>query len=192
MTRVLILGAGGDIARRVIDKLAGDDSTHMTLFLRNPGRLGNRTLRNGSIIRGDVLNRDDLLNAMKGIDIVYANLAGDLGKMAGNIVRAMTDGGVKRLIFICSIGIYDTPVKPVLRPYRRAADVIEGSGLDYTILRPTWFTDEDEVDYETTKKGEPERGSVVSRKSVAALVARLIKAPDLFVRESIGVNKPGS
>ena len=27
-----------------------------------------------------------------------------------------------------------------------------------TILRPTWFTDGDEVDYETTRKGELEKG----------------------------------
>ena len=109
----------------------------LTLFLRNPGRLATPTPRNGTIIKGDVLKPEDVQKSMSGIDIVYANLAGDLGKMAGNITRAMAQEGVKRLVFICSIGIYDTPVKPALRPYRQAADIIEGSGLDFTILRPT-------------------------------------------------------
>ena len=124
--------------------------------------------------------------------MVYANLAGDLEAMAKNIVAAMDTTGVKRLIFICSIGIYDTPVRPVLRPYRKAADVIEASDLEYTILRPTWFTDADEVDYETTRKGEPERGSVISQKSLATLIAKIIRDPKNHVRENLGVNKPGS
>jgi uncharacterized protein YbjT (DUF2867 family) len=55
--------------------------------------------------------------------------------------------------------------------------VIEASDLDYTILRPTWFTDADEVDYETTSKGEPEKGSVISQKSLATLIANIIVSP---------------
>ena len=41
--------------------------------------------------------------AIKGQDIVYANLAGDLESMAINLVRAMNETGVKKLIFISSI-----------------------------------------------------------------------------------------
>ena len=57
-----------------------------------------------------------------------------------------------------------------MQPYRKAADAIEASALEYTILRPTWFTGTDEVGYETTKKGEPEKGSVISQKSLATLI----------------------
>lgn len=39
----------------------------------------------------------------------------------------------KKLIFICSIELYDTPLKPVLKPYRKAADVIEYFNLILTI-----------------------------------------------------------
>jgi uncharacterized protein YbjT (DUF2867 family) len=144
------------------------------------------------IIEGDALKLADLRKAMTGIDIVYASLAGDLEGMARNIVKAMDEAGVRRLIFISSIGIYDDPVISVLRPYRNAADVIEASDLDYTILRPTWFTSVDEVDYEITRKSEPEKGSVISMKSLATFIATLIKAPGVHVRESLGVNKPGS
>jgi len=91
-----------------------------------------------------------------------------------------------------SIGIYDVPVRLVLQPYRKAADVIEASDLEYTILRPTWFTSTDEVDYETTRKGEPERGSAISQKSLSTLIARIIESPDQYIRENLGVNKPNS
>jgi uncharacterized protein YbjT (DUF2867 family) len=105
-----------------------------------------------------------LKDAIAGQDIVYVNLAGNLEAMAKNIVKAMHETGVKRIIAISSIGIYNEPLKSVLIPYRRLADVIESSGLDYTILRPDWFTDANEIDYVITHKGEPETGSAISRR----------------------------
>jgi uncharacterized protein YbjT (DUF2867 family) len=192
MTNVLIIGANGNIARIVIDLLQNESDIQLTLFLRSTRRLRSRINPKWHIIEGDALKPGDLKKAMAGIDVVYANLAGDLEGMASNIVNSMDDAGVKRLVFISSIGIYDDPVRPVLRPYRKAADVIEASDLDYTILRPTWFTSVEEVDYEITRKGEPEKGSVISMKSLATFIATLIKSPDKYVRESLGVNKPGS
>jgi uncharacterized protein YbjT (DUF2867 family) len=192
MKNVLILGASGNIAGKVIDLLATESNIRLNLFLRQASRLEHRIGANCRIIEGDVLDLNDLRDAMTGIDPVYANLAGDLEAMAKNIVKIMDEKGVRRLIFISSIGIYDQPLKPVLRPYRRAADVIEASGLQYTILRPTWFTNADEVDYEITRKGEPEKGSVISKKSLATFITTIIEAPEKHVRESLGVNKPNS
>ena len=190
MTNLLILGASGNIARKVIDLLSGESDIRMNLFVRNARRLGNHTSADNRVIVGDALDLTALRQALTGIDIVYANLAGELEKMAENIVKAMQEKNVKRLIFISSIGIYDEPIRPVLRPYRRAADVIEASGLDYTILRPTWFTDADEVDYELTRKGEPEKGSVISQKSLASFIVKVIKTPETYKRENLGINKP--
>src|SRR5699024_12863139 len=76
-----------------------------------------------------------------------------------------------------------------LGTYRRAADVIENSTLDYTIIRPAWLTDKDEVDYETTAKGEPFKGTEVSRKSIGNFVAKIIDDPAPYARKNIGVNK---
>lgn len=72
------------------------------------------------------------------------------------------------------------------------ADMIEASGLEYTILRPTWFTNADEVDYETTAKGEPEKGSVISKKSLGTLITKIIETPEKYTRQNLGVNKPAS
>jgi uncharacterized protein YbjT (DUF2867 family) len=192
MRNVLILGASGNIASKVVDLLSNKDNIRLDLFLRRANRLRNRVGKNARIIEGDILVLDDLRKAMTGIDIVYANLAGDLELMVKNIVKEMDEKGVKRLIFISSIGIYDVPLKPVLKPCRRAADVIEASDLEYTILRPTWFTDADEVDYGITRKDEPERGSVISQKSLATFIANIIKSPEKYVGENLGINKPNS
>lgn len=190
MKNVIILGASGTIARHVIDILVKDEDVNLTLFLRNTHRLRKRNVSNARIIEGDVLDFSTLKNAVRGMDIVYANLAGDLEAMATNIVRAMEETGVKKLIFISSIRIYDTPLKPVLKPYRKAADLIEASDLEYTILRPTWFTVTDEVDYEITRKGEPEKGSSISQKSLATFISKIIESPEKYVWENLGINKP--
>ena len=190
--KVIVLGASGSLAKYVIDMLAKDKSIQLTLFLRDKSRLRNDNVGEARIVEGDVFEYDGLRNAIRGQDVVYANLSGDLGKMAKNIVKAMNETEVKQLIFICSIGIYNEPVKPVLVPYRQAADVIEASNLDYTILRPTWFSEVDEVDYEITKKGEPEKGSVVSRKSIATFIGEVINHPQNYKRQSLGINKPKS
>ena len=144
MKKVIILGASGNIARHVTDILSTKEDIQLTLFHRSKNRLRNKNVSKSSIIEGDVLDYDQLKEAIRGQDIVYVNLAGDLETMARNIVNAMKETGVRRIIAISSIGIYETPAKPVLKPYRKLADAIEASSLDYTILRPTWFTNVDE------------------------------------------------
>ncbi|MFP2910603.1 NAD(P)H-binding protein [Pyxidicoccus sp. 3LFB2] len=194
MSNVLILGAAGGIARLATDVFLKETTARLTLYLRNPGRLKNVDSSRVRVVEGDVLDFEALTAAMRGQDVVYANLAGDLERMARNIVKAMDATGVKRLIFISSMGIYDEvpgeKYGSILDPYRKAAAVIEASDLDYTILRPAWFTHSDAMDYETTQKGQPFKGSQVSRKSVAALVVKLAESPGLEVRRSLGVSTP--
>ena len=92
------------------------DDINLTLFLRNKSRLRNSDISRCRIIEGDVLDYKTLKNAISGQDIVYVNLAGDLEAMAHNIVKAMSETGVKRIIAISSIGIYNTPLRSVLIP----------------------------------------------------------------------------
>ncbi|HEJ7131326.1 SDR family oxidoreductase [Serratia marcescens] len=203
MKNVLILGAGGQIARHVIERLADEPAVVQTLFARRPEKIHSHPT-NARIFIGDVLNRSALEQAIQGQDLVYANLTGeDLDAQAEAVIAAMQACGVKRLIFVLSLGIYDevpgkfgewnrTIIGEPLKPFRRAADAIEASGLNYTILRPAWLTDEDKVDYELTTRDEPFKGTIVSRKSVAALIADIIDEPERHIGENIGVNQPGT
>lgn len=50
--------------------------------------------------------------------------------------------------------------------------------MNRSILRPIWFTNAEEVDYETTRKGEPEKGSVISQKSLATFITKIIESPE--------------
>lgn len=204
MKHVLILGASGQIAQWVVNALAHDKSVSQTLLLRDPKKLTGREPDNASVVIGNVLDKKLLKQAIAGKDFVYANLTGDdLDKQATAVIAAMRAAGVKRLIFVLALGIYDevpgpfgvwnnTMIGRELKAFRRAADAIDTSGLQYTILRPAWLTDDDEVDYELTTRHAPFKGTVVSRKSVADLIVKVIKSPDQYLHDSLGVNKPGS
>lgn len=204
MKNVLILGASGQIARWVVNALAHDPGVQQTLLLRDPKKLTGQEPANAKVVIGNVLDKKLLRQAISGQDIVYANLTGeDLDKQAQAVIAAMQAEGVQRLVFVLALGIYDeVPGKfgewnnaiigEDLKPFRRAADAIEASGLAYTILRPAWLMDEDEVDHEVTTKGQPFRGTVVSRKSVADVILQVIAKPDLHVGGNLGVNKPGT
>jgi hypothetical protein len=43
----------------------------------------------------------------------------------------------------------------ILDSYRKATSIIEASDLDYTILRPAWLNNRDEIACGTTQKGKP-------------------------------------
>lgn len=188
MKKVIIIGATGSLAKFVINAISSIDGISLTLFMRNRQKLHNS--ENVIVIEGDAMNYEDVRKAISGQDIVYLNLAGDLEPMTKNIVRAMRENNVNRIIAISSIGIYDSPLKSVLKPYRKLADIIEKSGLIYTILRPDWFTNVDEVDYTITYKGEPETGTSISRRSIAAFIAKIIENTELYKNENLGISKP--
>lgn len=197
-TNILILGAGGQIARVATDLFLKTTDARLTLYLRKARRLNAMNAERVRVQEGDVLDLPTLTAAMAGQDVVYANLDGPLEKLAQNIVIAMKETGVRRVIFVSSMGIYsEIPgerYRSVLDPYRDGAAVIEASGLDYTIIRPAWLNDRDEIDYETTQKGEAFKnpGATVSRKSVADLIVRTALSPNLNSCASLGVNKPNA
>ncbi|MFT3932569.1 MAG: SDR family oxidoreductase [Chitinophagaceae bacterium] len=201
-TKVLVLGAGGAIAQHVIELLENDKNIELTLFARDVSRL-NEYKSFANIIGGDVLDKNDLQQAMQGQHIVYANLSGQVDKMAKVIVTSMEANKVNRLIFVTALGIYneipgkfgqwnEKMIGSDLVRYRHAADAIEASLLDYTIVRPAWLTDKNEIDFELTHKGEPFKGTEVSRRSVGAFIADVLVHPEKEVRASIGIDKPGT
>ncbi len=148
MKKVLVLGAGGAIAKHAVEFLTENKDIELTLFARNKSQL-QEFESSAKILEGDVLNENDLTEAIKGQDIVYANLSGPVDKMAKEIVNVMDKENVKRLIFVTSLGIYkevagkfgewnEKMIGNDLIPYRKAADVIEKSDLDYTLVRLSW------------------------------------------------------
>jgi uncharacterized protein YbjT (DUF2867 family) len=193
MSRILILGANGQLARNTIPFFLESDSVELRLFMRRAKRFTNPDAARISIVEGDVMDQDTLEAAMRGQDVVYANLTGDMAAQAKTIINAMKAIGLRRLIFISSMGIYgEVPgeqYRSVLNPYRDSAALIEASDLDYTILRPGWFNRDPAINYQLTRKGEPFHGRDVSLNSLSALIIKLALTPGLEVRQSLGVSE---
>ena len=194
--RVLIIGATGSIGSKVRKTLLQTTNYKLTLFSSSAGNLPitpNREIG----VSGNVMNKNDLMKVIPNQDAVFAALSGNLGGMARSIVDTMKSCGVRRIIFISSMGIYNEIPRSIgggnlnensmLRPYREAADVIESSGLDYTVIRPGWF-DEGSDNYEITRKGEKFKGHDVSRQAIANLVVKCING--FGIGESLGINRP--
>lgn len=201
--KLLIIGANGSVARVLENALLENTQVQLKLFLRNASRLSALKSKYPSrieLVEGDATDKEALKNAMSGVNVVYANLAGNLPTMARAIVEAMDSVGLKRLIWISSFGVYDgeipqseiNRISAYLPPHKEAVKIIESSDLDYTIIRAQWFSNANEVDYEITKKGEPFKNpsAYISRKSIAHLIMRLCLEPDFGIRESLGINKP--
>ena len=196
--RILIIGATGSIGSKLRKTLLEKTNYKLTLFSTRANRLQINPNREVAV-SGNVNNKSDLARVIPNQDVVFAALSGNLGTMAKNIVEAMKQTTTRRLIFISSMGIYNEIPRSIgggnlnensmLRPYREAADVIEASTLDYTIIRPGWF-DEGNDNYEITKKGQPFKGHDVSRQAICNLVLKLIQQSGFGVRESLGINRP--
>lgn len=192
MKNILIVGANGGLAQTVIPVLLENPELTLTLVSRNIRRLQIFANERVNVVQADVMDLPQLESLMQGQDVVYTNLAGNLEAMAENIVQAMNRTNVKRLIWISSMGIYGETGEDhgaILEPYRRSAQVVENSRLDYTIIGPAWFTDDHEIDYQLTRKGEPFQGRQVSKRSIAHLIAKLIERPEFSIRESLGIGR---
>jgi len=90
-----------------------DTDAGLTSYLRRARRLAHPDPARVTIVQGDVLDHAALAQAMGGQDVVYANLAGEWKRQAGAIVAAMEAMGVRRRLFISSMGIHgEVPGQP--------------------------------------------------------------------------------
>ncbi|MFC6202174.1 NAD(P)H-binding protein [Lactiplantibacillus nangangensis] len=207
MKKVLILGASGSIATLIERQLLDNPEIQMTLLARHPERLAADIHQDSrvKVVMADVVkDQAQLVAAMQGQDLIYANLYGaNLKQQAQHVIAAMDTANLSRLIWISANGIYnEIPGKygrwnaemlgSTLDAYAAGAKVVESSHLDYTIIRPAWFSDKNTVSYELTQKGQAFKGTEVSRQSVATYISSLILDPDQGIKQSIGISEPNT
>lgn len=211
MKKVIVFGATGSLGSYIINALEALKEVSITLFVRDKGRLRPDDETKHHIAEGDVADYKSVVEAIRGHDIVYFGLSGDLDFLVTNVINAMKETGVERIIAVSSMGIYGaswkatfkggenapglfnsimlTLMKPLFPQYRKLAERVEQSGLTYTILRPGRFTHDDEVNYKITYKGQPESGRDISRKSIAAFVASVVNDPSSFRNQNVGLSR---
>ncbi|WP_334340098.1 NAD(P)H-binding protein [Companilactobacillus sp. HBUAS56275] len=202
MTKVLILGANGQVARIVEKRILNEQKdVELTLFLRNSGRLDSlKDEKNVTIIDGDISKYDDVNNAMKGQDIAYIATVDHTSDnvITKNVVNAAKENNVSRVIETNIMGIYNEipgefgkwsyeQVKSGLPAAINSDKILSESGLPYTTLRFPWLNDRDEVKYLITHKDEEGIGVSGSRQSMADVIVKIIADPEYLKNDSVGI-----
>lgn len=167
---------------------------HVTAFARNLNLEPhpNLTLRVGDALDADAVNR-----AVPGFDAVICTIGGgntSLGHVrsmgTANIVSAMREAGVKRLVAVSSFGVGDSRkglvaniawlfLRAALEEHERQEVIIRSSGLNWTIVRPTGLTNDPATGQ--IRVGSSGRGRI-SRADVAAFVLNQLVDDTSFSR----------
>ncbi|KRO00599.1 NAD(P)H-binding protein [Companilactobacillus kimchiensis] len=204
MTKIILLGATSNISKYLIPMLLENTDTEITLFARRASQRLTDYQNNDRItlVDGDWNNISDLESAIKNQNIVYM-ATGHFIDANKNIVKAMNDNQVQRLIVAGGLGIYDEVAgkfgqwnAQMMGDYagiKKAAAVIDQSKLDYTFLRMSWLYNQDgNYKYQVVPQGQPMKGTQVTRQAVAKLVTDIVLDPNLYKSESIGVVEPNT
>lgn len=198
MKNILLLGATGTAGSALTKTLLSETDCHLTLFARHAREMYTNTERI-SVINGDAKTIAELKAIMPEQDVVYCAISGDdLPQIAENIVAAMTDSGVNRLIFMGALGIYNEipneidgednlDNEPSQIPNRKAVDIVEASNLNYTILRPGYLRDGNEDDFVLTLKGEAAKGYITPIPALVKFALQIILDDDLYSKESVSI-----
>lgn len=207
---LLILGANGKIAQIMEQRILSEptfEDVQLTLFLRERSRLnhleGNSRV---TLTEGDLSDESAVRKVMTDQDIVFiATVDIDPSNtITKNVIQAMQAQQVKRVLAASSIGIYEEEpnsqfhdwnqrsLDSALEPMRQAAELLQTSGLTYTILRFAWLNDRSAINYEISKKGEKFAGGSGSRQSMADVTLKIIANPLLYTNEVIGIADPST
>ena len=147
---LLVIGASGFLGRRVVRALLTDGHTVHGLA-RDPSRVQDLADAGCEVVQGDILNAASVERALKSVRAVYvcihtlspqaANASGHdfMGvELTGlqNIVKGCKAQGVRRLIYVTSIGVAPDAPSAWLRGRWQAEQFLLGSGLDVSVMRP--------------------------------------------------------
>ena len=202
MTKLLILGANGQIAKLVVPMLANTNTEMVLTSLHARPDHGIQAL--------DAVNEEALVAALQDVDMVYANIGaeGRQKAAANSVVNAMHTAGVKRLIWVATIGVHNELPDDMrdlwanllgttdnentyMGDQAAAVARIMSSALDYTIIRPNELLDDNlmQTIHVQTDPDAQIIGGPITRTSVAEFITQIILHPDTYVAQSVAISK---
>ncbi len=160
--KVIVFGATGTIGTHLINQ-ALQKGHQVTAFCRDQTKLNQEPHANLHIAKGDVLHLDDVTRAIKGHYAVIVVLGSGKSRKSSvrsegtkNIIAAMQAQGVRRLICQSTLGAGESTnnlnffwkrimfgwyLKQVFLDHELQESYVKNSDLDWTIVRPSAFTD---------------------------------------------------
>jgi putative NADH-flavin reductase len=155
-----VFGATGTVGRLLVQQALGAGH-EVTAFTRDAAKVTTRHERL-AVVAGDVTDPASVLPAVEGAGAVVVTLgAGRHGvvREAGTraVITAMHRAGVRRLVVQSTLGVGDSRanlnffwkrvmfglvLRQAYADHVRQEEAVRESGLDWTIVRPSAFTDE--------------------------------------------------
>jgi len=147
MKNILLTGANGYVGKYVLQELL-QRGYKVSGFIKRGMSIPNIENKNLQILKGDLLDKRSLNEALKGIDAVIHLAASvrikspkinyDVNVVGSkNLIDACIQKNVKRVIFTSSISVLRSRRGPYGETKYKAEKLFEKSNLDYTIFRPT-------------------------------------------------------
>jgi uncharacterized protein len=202
---ILILGATGRVGRQIVTN-ALHDRHHVTVLVRNPEKIQINN-ENLTIIQGNVLNKDDIIHAIHGIDVVISALNTDgsttLSVSMPLIIEAMEKKGIQRIITVGTAGILQSRTTPnslryqsieskrksvrAAKEHHKVYEMLKQSTLEWTIVCPTYLPDRESVGkYRVERDFLPEGGFEISVPETAEFTYYQIKSSD-YIKSRVGI-----
>lgn len=217
-TNITIFGAGRGIGQRFLD-MALAAGCSVTALVRSRERFHEQReaplpLRGQlELIEGDAMDEGAVTRAVRGADAVVVALGAPAmsrskvrSEGTRQIVAAMKRCGVDRLLAVSVLGagesityvpfwirylLFPLYLRRVVNEHSVQEELIEGSGLRWTIVRPPTLTDGDRTDGYALAEGDEVRGlrMEVSRADVAGFLMKELREPR-FVSRAVGIALP--
>ena len=207
--KVIVFGATGSVGRLAVERLLADGH-EVTAFARRPEAL---EITNPKLKRltGNVMILEEVCNAVAGQDAVVVTLGAGSSRTSvvrskgtEHIVEAMQHHRVDRLICQSTLGTGDSwsnlnffwkrimfglLLRPVFLDHERQEQLVRESELDWTIVRPSAFTDGPadgnyKVDIPT---GERRLRLKISRADVAGFLTKCLR-DTTFRHRAVGIS----
>jgi putative NADH-flavin reductase len=200
--KLFVIGATGRTGREIVQQALarGHD---VTAFVRSPESMALRNERL-TVLKGDVTDENQLFNAMQSHDAVLSTLgprkvfkpSSLLRNSAVATTNAMKRSGAKRLVVLSAAahfpGVPNRIASFIMRNHMRDScgmeEIVQGSGLDWTIARPPRLTQENYTAYRSREEAAPRMGFTLSRKAVAAFMLDAIEQGKHF-HKIVGIAK---
>ncbi|YBD24712.1 SDR family oxidoreductase (plasmid) [Klebsiella pneumoniae] len=138
---IAITGATGHLGQLVIEKLKQKvDASEIVALVRTPAKAAGLGV---ATREADYTRQDTLDVALKGVDTLLLISGNEIGQRAvqhENVIRAAVKNGVKRIVYTSLLHADKSPLN--LAPeHVQTEQALKNSGLDCTILRNGWYSE---------------------------------------------------
>jgi uncharacterized protein YbjT (DUF2867 family) len=137
---ILVIGATGRVGRHVVDHLLKREAD-VRVLTRDPAKADFPPAV--EVVQGDLLDIDALRAAFSGVSTLFLlnAVTGDEFTRAIITLNVAREAGVERVVYLSVFGADEAVNVPHFAVKRGAERMLEAMGFGATILRPTYFID---------------------------------------------------